>query len=293
MGSVRNQIQEIVDQGDLSISAIARSSGFSPTALSSYLKGKYPGSNKRIEQALRAFLKRLEKRENRVEFEFVQTTVSNKVFEVADIVYNQSVMGVICGEPGIGKTIALKRYTEEYPSVILIEVDLCYTSSFLFSEIYKKLGLRQGRNLSDMVSGIVKKLKGSGRMIIIDEAEHLPYKALELLRRVHDKAGMGVLLVGLPRLIHKIMEGRGEYQQLYSRIEVYTLLNKLHPSDTKRIVESVIPSSNGVWEHFHKLSRQNTGLLLKLLSHSIRVARINNAPIDKYLIEETAKALVF
>ena len=80
-------------------------------------------------------------------------------------------------------------------------------------------------------------------MIIIDEAEHLPYKALELLRRIHDKAGVGVLLVGLPRLIHKIMEGRGEYQQLYSRIEVYTLLHKLHPSDTKRIVESVIQSS--------------------------------------------------
>ena len=90
MGSVRNQVQEIVDRGDLSISAIARSSEFSPTALSSYLKGKYPGSNKRIEQSLRAFLKRLEKRENRVEFEFVQTTVSNKVFEVADIVYNQN-----------------------------------------------------------------------------------------------------------------------------------------------------------------------------------------------------------
>ena len=60
MGSVREQIQEIVDQGDLSISAIVGSSGFSPTALFSYLKGKYPGSNKRIEQALRAFLKRLE-----------------------------------------------------------------------------------------------------------------------------------------------------------------------------------------------------------------------------------------
>ena len=62
MGNVRNQIKEIVDQGDLSISAIARSSGFSPTALSSYLKGKYPGTNKRIEQALKAFLKRLEKK---------------------------------------------------------------------------------------------------------------------------------------------------------------------------------------------------------------------------------------
>ena len=34
-------------------------------------------------------------------------------------------------------------------------------------------------------------------------------------------------------------------------------------------------------------------VLLKLLSHSIRAARINNAPVDKYLIEETAKALVF
>ena len=193
----------------------------------------------------------------------------------------------------IAKTIALKRYTEEYPNVILIEVDLCYTPSFLFSEIHKKLGLRQSRHLSDMISGIVEKLKGSGRMIIIDEAEHLPYKALELLRRVHDKADVGVLLAGLPKLIHKIMEGRGEYEQLYNRIEVYTLLHKLHPSDTKRVVESVIPSSDGVWEDFHKLSRQNTGVLLKLLSHSIRVARINNAPIDKYLIEETAKALVF
>ena len=293
MGSVREQIKEIVNQGDLSISAIARSSGFSPTALSSYLKGKYPGSNKRIEQSLKAFLRRLEERENRVEFEFVQTTVSNKVFEVADIVYNQSVMGVICGEPGIGKTIALKRYTEEYLGVILVEVDLCYTSSFLFSEIHKKLGLGQGRHLSDMISEIVKKLKGSGRMIIIDEAEHLPYKAQELLRRVHDKAGVGILLVGLPRLIHKIMEGKGEYRQLYSRIGVYTLLHNLHPSDTKQIVESVIPSSNGVWKHFHKLSRQNTCVLLKLLSHSIRVARINKAPIDKYLIEETAKALIF
>ena len=293
MESVRNRIKEIVDQNDLSISAIARSSGLGLTALSFYLKGKYAGDNKRIEKALRGFLKQLEEKKNSVEFEFVQTTVSNKVFEVADIVYTQSVIGVICGETGIGKTIALKRYTEEYPGVILIEVDLCYTSSFLFSEIHKKLGLGKGKHLSDTISEIVKKLKGSGRMIIIDEAEHLPYKALELLRRVHDKAGVGILLVGLPRLIHKITEGRGEYRQLYSRIGVYTLLHNLHPSDTKQIVESVIPSSNGVWKHFHKLSRQNTCVLLKLLSHSIRVARINNAPIDKYLVEETAKALVF
>ena len=95
------------------------------------------------------------------------------------------------------------------------------------------------------------------------------------------------------KLIHKIMEGRGEYQQFYNRIRVYTPLHKLNPSDTKRIVKSVVSSSNGVWKYFHKPSRQNICVLLKLLSDSIRVARINNSPIDKYLIEETTKALVF
>ena len=43
---------------------------------------------------------------------------------------------------------------------------------------------------------VVNKLNNSGRLLIIDEAENLPYRALEITRRIHDKTAVGVLLVG-------------------------------------------------------------------------------------------------
>lgn len=60
-----------------------------------------------------------------------------------------------------------------------------------------------------MFSDIVDKLKSSGRLIIIDEAEHLPYKSLELVRRIYDKANVGILLVGMPATIKLLTEATG------------------------------------------------------------------------------------
>ena len=292
---VREEINRILAETDgLSISAIARACGISPAAVSSYLSGNYKGRNDKVEKSLESFIRRHgDKQKARVDLEYTETTVARKVHELADMVHTDCEIGVIVGDAGLGKTFALRRYADMNPDVILVEVDFGYSAMFLFGELYRSLGLGHRGHLSAMVSEIIKKLEGSGRLIVVDEAEYLPYKALELLRRVHDKAGVGVLLVGLPRLIHNLRGSRGEYAQLYSRVGIYSQLEKLSPVDTKAIVGSVIPSANGVYKDFHRTSRGNTRALSKLLRRCVRTARKNDVEIDRELVERTARTLLF
>jgi len=287
---------KIVEADGLSISGVARSCGISAAAVSTFLSGQYKGRNDRVEKALEAFVRRHRERKSkrgRVDLEFVDTSIAKKIYEIADMVHTDCEVGVIVGDAGIGKTFALRRYAEQNPDVILIEVDFGYSALWLFKELCREVGIEHRGQLSEMASAIIKRLQDSGRLLIVDEAEYLPHKALEMLRRVHDKAGVGMLLVGMPRLIHNLRGSRGQYAQLYSRVGVYARLENLSPVDTKAIVGSAIPSANGVYKDFHRISRANTRALSKLLRRSVRVAEINDREVDAEIVEAASKSLLF
>ncbi len=291
---VREEVRKIVEAEGFSMSAVARACGISAAAVSTFLSGNYKGRNDKMERALEAFVRRhREKKAARVDLEYVHTSVSKKIHEIADMVHTDCEVGVIVGEAGVGKTYALQRYAELNPDAVFIEVDFGYSALWLFKELCREVGIEHRGQLSEMAAGIIKRLQGSGRLIVVDEAEYLPHKALELLRRVHDKAGVGMLLVGMPRLIHNLRGSRGQYAQLYSRVGVYARLEKLSPVDSKAIVGSAVTSANGVYKDFHRASEGNTRTLSKLIRRCVRVARINETAIDGELVEETAKTLLF
>ena len=98
-----------------------------------------------------------------------------------------------------------------------------------------------------MLIDIVNKLKNSGRLIIVDEAENLPYRALELLRRIYDKAKVGILLVGLPKLLTNLKGNKGQYKQLYSRVGVLAELLPIPGNDILEITSRVTPDSEYIY----------------------------------------------
>lgn len=291
---IREEFKRFIEENNYSINAVARAIGISAAAISQYLNGIYKGNATNVEEAVRTFLIR-EKEKLRApkrEVSFVETSVARKVFEVARLCHLDCEIGVIYGDAGVGKTVAIKEYARRQKDVILIEADLGYTAKVLFSELHRRLGMDGRGTIHDMFEDVVSKLKDSGRLIIIDEAEHLPYRALELLRRVYDKAGVGILLVGMPRLISNLRGRRGEYAQLYSRIGVAARLTTLKEEDVQKIVGQTMGYENGIWKCFYELSNGNTRVLTKLLLRSMRVAGINDMQVNAEIVKETAKMLV-
>ncbi len=294
MSELQIELKNLMEEKGLSLSSVSRALGISLTAMSQWFSNSYSGNVTKIDDGVKSFLARQKERVKRSkkQISFVMTSVAQKVFEVARICHLDEEIGVCYGNAGLGKTEAIKTYSKQNPDVLLFEADLGCTAKVVFAELHKKLGMEGRGSIHDMFDEVVSKLKGSGRLIIVDEAENLPYRALELLRRVHDKAGIGILLVGMPRLISNLRGKKGEYAQLYSRVGIAGKLEGLKPQDTEKIVHSVIPSSNGLWKAFHEASNGNTRVLGKLLLRSQRVAELNNVTISPDVITETARMLI-
>ncbi len=106
-----------------------------------------------------------------------------------------------CGDAGIGKTQAALKYARDHESnCIYIYVPPCMgTQNAITKAIGKKLGIRK-RAMDELWETIAEKLT-DGMIIILDEAQHLSYEAIEMLRSFPDvfantNKTVGICLIG-------------------------------------------------------------------------------------------------
>ena len=289
---IQDELKKLIKEKEYTLSYVSRAINMSNATLHLWLCGTYTGNVKKVDEAIKNFLEIEKLREKKISIEFVNTSIVEDVYDVARVCHVDGEIGVCCGEPGVGKTYAVKKYAIENTDVILIEADLGYTTKVLFSEIHKKIGFDGLGTIHNMLQDIITKLKSSGRLIIIDEAEHLPYKALDLLRRIYDKANIGILLVGMPRLIMNLRGEKRQYAQLFSRVGIATKLTGLTQSDTKEIISSVLPDCRDIFKLLYENCAGNTRVLVKLLVRAIKLAQINNTKIDKEIIQASVNQII-
>ncbi len=291
---MREELKQLMERRGWSQSHVARALGISGAALSQWLDGKYKGDVRRINEAVKAFLIREKERLQTPKklFPFVLTGNAQKVFETARFCHIDGEIGLVIGDAGTGKTTAVKEYARRNPDVILIEADLGYTTRVLFRELHRAVGYDGEGLIHDMFTDVVGKLADSGRLIIVDEAEHLPYRALELLRRVYDKAGIGILLVGMPRLLTNLRGKRGDYAQLYSRVGIATKLHPVSANDAQAFTSVIFPDSNGIWNDFLQHCNGSVRTLTKLILRTARIAELNKTNVTKGMVQKAAETLI-
>jgi len=279
----------------ISNTAVARGVGLSGAVISQFLQDKYPGDNRKVAKTIDAWLKRQNERLAHADIltNTIETRAVKKVFQVARLCHIEGEMGVATGDAGIGKTRGIKYYAAQNPDVIMIEIFPGFTTRTLMSKLHKELGYNGTGTIFDMFSDVVDRLRGSGRLIIVDEAESLPYKGLELLRRLYDLSGTGILLVGMPELIANLRGNKGEYKQLYSRIAVHAQIPNMKesPEDIQALVASAIPGSNGLWKAFYSVTH-NGRQLEKLLKRSIQVANHNGTDVTKEVVQNAKQYII-
>lgn len=290
-------LQQLMENKGYSQAHVAKAIGKSPAVINQVLQGKYNGDVKAINEAIRSFIQKESERDKsrKISTEFVATNMARRAMELIDFAHVECEISVLYGAAGLGKTMVMREYSKRHPNAILIEADPCYGAGVLLEELCKRLGINKRGNIHELSEECVTALKGSGRLIMVDEAELLHYRALEVLRRIHDKAGVGVVLAGMPRLIINLKGKKGEYAQLYSRVGIaLDMGSNLSRTDFDELAVSLLPEAEeaSIADALFDNAKGNARRLVKLARGTIRTCTINKAAINANAVKRFASMLI-
>lgn len=295
--SIHAELNDLMTRKGYSQTQVARAIGKSAAVINQYLQGKYAGDVPAIDALVHSFINREAEKEKsqKITARFVPTVTSRKGMEVIRYAHLDGDLNVIFGAAGLGKTMILREYAAQHRDALLIEADPGYTARVVLEELCNLLGLSKRGNMHELSEACIAALRDSGRLLMVDEAENLPYRALETLRRIHDKSGIGMVLAGMPRLIINLKGKRGEYQQLYSRVGFALCIgDSLPQSDITDIAVSMLPGagSQDVSEALFKASHGNARRLFKLVRGVSRHSEISGNAVSAGAVRKFAEMLI-
>lgn len=284
-------LEQYIEDTGLSQAAVAKQLVKSATTINQYLKGTYKGDVTAIDEAVAELVARYQIKD--ATSDFVPTASATRILEVCDMAHRLSCMNMIIGDAGLGKTTALKHYAATTKNVLLIETDTTYSVRMLLSEICRVSGIIAPRGNPSMMSAIIDRLRDSKRLLIIDEAELLNYRALETVRRIHDKTNIGIVFAGMPRLRANFRGGAGgDYKQLYSRIHrPYSMDARLSEPDIDMMCEAAL-GTDAFNKPLNDVCHGNARRLKMLISGVKYISELNQAPVNQAMIDQYASILI-
>lgn len=291
---MNQQLKDFMAAKGLQQKQVAQMLGVSIATVSLYLKGGYAGNVKELDDKVQAMIARHKDKvvEARYNAEFVRTFAARQGMEVMKIAHVEGEINVIYGAAGLGKTQMLKQYARENSGVMLLELEPSCTPKVLLRKIGNAAGANIRGNNNEMFDSLVDKLKGSERVLLVDEAELLSTRSLEFIRRLHDLTGIGVVLVGMPRLIVNLKGKNNELAQLFSRVGfACDLGNALTNDDLAMLAESAL-GTDEFNEPLINACNGNARRLSKLIRGVVRSSEINGIRITTELVEQYAKMLI-
>lgn len=220
---------------------------------------------------------------------FVKTTnVKNFIGLVENLLNkpkNIPKMGLIYGEPGLGKSQTALWLACKYDAIYLRATNLM-TGRWLLEEIVKEMDEIPRYLTSDNFNLIVQKLKQKPQLIIVDEIDYLMnnLKTIEILRDIHDETNCPIIFVGMG-LAHKKLE---RYKHLFDRFSEIVKFETFGVNDLSQIVSqlSEVTFTPDAVEYIHsKFNRFRQ--IVQLINKMETFAKDNNlTEITKEITEQ-------
>lgn len=278
-------LRSYMDEMGKSQSALARALGVSKATLNLYLQNKYVGDVNALNDKVRAFLALAKKRVDtaKLHIEFVETNTAKQMLSFLGMTHVLGQLGIMYGDAGMGKTTCLKAYQRANSACVLIEPDTTFTAKVLLQELCRVLRLPEKGNMHDLMARVVDCLKDSERLIMVDEAELLPLRALETLRRVHDKAGCAVVLAGMPKLLLNLKGPHAAFKQLFGRVSMHLNLgDRVALDDLKQIACEILGiHDERVLESLANKANGSVRKMQKLMENVYYLMRVNGIGLDE------------
>lgn len=218
------KVENLKKEKNLSQNAVGQLVGVSGTALSQIKNGKYNANPQKIFDTLAGYFGVKEKTEiTYSEVEYANTSISCQIYDIIRICHVKGGLAIACGDAGIGKTKAIRKYESEHPTnTVVVTMNPCLTGvKSLLTTLAEKVGADRSRSVSELWNAIVSKLT-DGMIIIFDEAQHMSFKNIEILRSFSDyfdslNQTLGICFIGNPETVYRMGVKKAEFAQITNR----------------------------------------------------------------------------
>jgi DNA transposition AAA+ family ATPase len=228
---------------------LGRAGGVNQSTVQAVLKGTYVSSPTKWLKELDAATQRLDARDatHQGSISFVETSVYRTVMAACKRAHLYHNFSVVSAYVGTGKTTALKEYANQHhKTAILVEATPDMNAAVMLNELVSltQAVVHKAHRYSigtkaERMAGVIRTLSGSDKLLIIDEAETVQASTLEYVRRISDKAGIGVVLAGTEKLSPMIRDTQGRFGQISSRVGFWPeVIKAIDPSDCRALVEA-------------------------------------------------------
>ena len=207
--------------------------GRSGAAINQYLSRKYKGSVENLEKAFREFLAQegeavatqKQAEPYKLDEGYKPTSISEDVYQCIRFAQINRTLVMLHGDAGAGKTKAAVKYYRDNPqSTIYIRLDPSMSGLAGVGELLgAALDLPAVSSSKQMWQAIRARLRGTNKVIIVDEAQLLKRAPMDELRilpdedEVNELPGNGVVLIGNSELYERVKKAKVT-TQAYRRI---------------------------------------------------------------------------
>lgn len=213
---------EYMEEKGLSQSKLATLIGIGESTFSRWLKGTYPNPDSMNQKVETFFEKESMRKEVAVarDIGFAMTSISKRVWHVLEYCRLQKTVGAIYGDAGVGKTRTMEEWKKDKADVITVTVSPAFSSPKPFLKLLaRELKTIRVGGVDDIFLDIMDKLEGADRTIVIDEAQHLNRRSLEVIRSINDSTRTAIVLIGNETVYSKMVgKQQAEFAQLFSRL---------------------------------------------------------------------------
>ncbi len=266
----------------------------SPAVVSTWRKKNYPGDIENINETVRRYLilQRRKALAPQVDLDYVETKNNRTILKVLETAHVDGVIGAIIGDTGTSKTTSIREYMKDN-NVILISANGTYKFPVEYLRrihTHSLVGKDGQGTMNKMCFEIINELKKKDAMIVVDQADYLNLRAIDIFRTFNDEAGIGIVFVGLPSFLSKLQGNQPEVRQVRDRIKVRVELKAYTFEDCKAIIDRNYPNINGYVKDFYEQSLGSIRILSSLV-YNVKKMVASGEKLDKDTISKAAKML--
>lgn len=230
-------VQGRMKTGQITLKTLRDNAGYSKATWSNFFANKYDDNTGKVSAALLRFVDEWRSSET-----LVPVSAFRTILRMLELVAKNNELAVFYGKSGTGKTEAAKHYARTNDGVIYLRCNNAFTPGELLLGVLKKLtdSYNNYANLNQRILDIQFHLRREPRLIILDEADQLTVRTLEMVRTIYDDGACSLVLLGEPGIMDLLQHGRQtrvNLVRLYGRVGYPIEIKPPTLDEIKEIIE--------------------------------------------------------